>query len=1133
MIVVVLGVIAALAVGAFFLMKKPAGSAGPSGASGSPSGAQGPVSAAELEAFSREVAAAATPEQQLALVEQKIESINGKRVKLIPTIREGRVVGLTVQSDGEGDVPDLWPVGALKDLTRLQAYYVGANDLSYLRDLKLQALTIHRGRFPDLTPLRDMPLTEFGLRDAPDYDYSVLSGKAITSLDLTLTGLTSIAFVKGMPLTKLLIDRTRVTDLSPLRGLPLKELKCDFVAARDTEILRSLTTLTKINDLPAAEFWAKVGGGSAPQPSPSAPVPGAAGTPLAQSAPPVPSEWKNLWNAQRDKALKEGKLVEEDGRWRATSALSYWTNAPYRDAAVRVTAANGTGLQLILRNDREGRMYRLMVQGRAQPHVRLEVFDNKTQTIVRELARAPLPKESDPAAEHQYHFAMVGDTMRAWVDSALVIEGKDEELTTGNAGYYVATGVAMKFAQYADLTGAPAFTTPAPASLASAQAKTQAPPPGVPAPAAAAAPAMPSPAAPAGTQAPTDPRLAQLESGFRARLEAEALKPHLTAVSSLDLSYVANGIGRARTAAVQRGVLDEVTALDAEKARIEKNEALPPTDPDTLPASLKTLRSTYRTALAKLEAERDRKAAPLYDLYLRALDVYISDLTKENKIDEAKKVTALRGDIAAQKPQDGAASTAAATPDSRTRPGHANPGMTPPPVADKGDDDAGGRASRWYEAARWVVSVGGTLLADKNGQQVRVVKESDIPAGRFAILNVDIGSNPKSAGIKAGDFARFSELKEFRFIRLANLNVGDEALSFLSTTPAVEGIVLSGLPITDAIVAHLTPLTQLTELQIQRAPQFTGKGIEKLVSLPSLKTVWFNGTGAGDACAKALAGAKALQYVRFDSTAITDAGLAALGALPNLREAFFTTCKQVEGKTLDSWTNTASLQSLDLSGCALDAKVLPVIAKFTNLTRLELNDLPVLDDRSLPVLNPLGKVTSFAAMRSSITGASFTELTGWKSLTKLMLNYETPISAKGLAAIVTALPKLEELHLGAGAKLSGADLQPLSRLPGLKILVLPVFLEDAGLAEIARIASLERLILNESSVTGKGIAALKPLKALTSLTLAQCREVDDHAIPALQELKGLKELIIRGTSITADGAADLQKSLPGCNVISK
>ena len=66
--------------------------------------------------------------------------------------------------------------------------------------------------------------------------------------------------LKGMKLNGLDIRGTRVTGLSPLKGMPSKELACDFQHERDTEVLRLLTTLERINDKPAADFWKEVDG---------------------------------------------------------------------------------------------------------------------------------------------------------------------------------------------------------------------------------------------------------------------------------------------------------------------------------------------------------------------------------------------------------------------------------------------------------------------------------------------------------------------------------------------------------------------------------------------------------------------------------------------------------------------------------------------------------------------------------------------------------------------------------------------------------------------------------------------------------------------------------------------------------
>ena len=184
-----------------------------------------------------------------------------------------------------------------------------------------------------------------------------------------------------------------------------------------------------------------------------------------------------------------------------------------------------------------------------------------------------------------------------------------------------------------------------------------------PAEPAAKTPPMPAPA-PAEPTPPADPRLAQLEAGYQTRYDSDAQKPFLAAVAALNQSYVANGISRARAAAKAKGSLAEVNALDAEKTAIDSGSGVPAEDAADAPESIKTLRSTYRTVLAKLTAERDAKAAPLLQLYLGALDAYVAELTKADKIDEARKVQALRdakAQQAAAPPAEPPASTPQAT----------------------------------------------------------------------------------------------------------------------------------------------------------------------------------------------------------------------------------------------------------------------------------------------------------------------------------------------------------------------------------------------------------------------------------------------------------------------------------------
>jgi hypothetical protein len=106
----------------------------------------------------------------------------------------------------------------------------------------------------------------------------------------------------------------------------------------------------------------------------------------------------------------------------------------------------------------------------------------------------------------------------------------------------------------------------------------------------------------------------------------------------LNQSYIANGIAKATAQAKANGKSDEVAALNAEKAAVEKGAGVPAEDASDVPESLKTLRNTYRAALATIEADRTKAAAPLYDIYLKALDAYVIELTRADKIKEAQEV---------------------------------------------------------------------------------------------------------------------------------------------------------------------------------------------------------------------------------------------------------------------------------------------------------------------------------------------------------------------------------------------------------------------------------------------------------------------------------------------------------------
>ncbi|MDZ4402556.1 protein kinase [Prosthecobacter sp.] len=427
------------------------------------------------------------------------------------------------------------------------------------------------------------------------------------------------------------------------------------------------------------------------------------------------------------------------------------------------------------------------------------------------------------------------------------------------------------------------------------------------------------------------PRIAQIESGFKTRHETDAQQPWLAAVAKLNQSYVANGIGKARAAAQTKGSLYEVTLLDAEKAAIDKGEGVPAEDATDTPASLKALRSTYRAAHAKITAERDAKAAPLYDLYLKALDAHTADLTQGNKIDEATQVKAFRDEIATQRP-----AIAATTPATGTQ---AKTSITPAPKAPPG----GG--SSWRTAADYLVNNGGFFTAFKNGVTVPVTKPAEIPAGRFDIIELTFERlNSVLPPAKDADFAAFNGLRDLRRVHFRPMHNGlsDAAFAFLANNSELTNLNFEGAnALTDEVLTHIAGLKKLDYLAIQYADSFTGKGLDKIAGASSITNLEFLASGITDEGMKAISTFKKLQAVRLTSPKITAAGFAAL-------------------------THLKTLVTLTLNGSTFDDEAASVIVTMPNLTNLDLSSTKI-TDAGLVKLKSLKKLTSLSLAGTTVT----------------------------------------------------------------------------------------------------------------------------------------------------------------------
>ncbi|MBI5819548.1 MAG: hypothetical protein HZA88_11230 [Verrucomicrobia bacterium] len=178
--------------------------------------------------------AALPAEKQIARVMTKLKHINpGLTSTETHRIENGQVTEFTLSPSSE--LKDISPIRALAHLKILVVGHGHTSDISSLKGLKLEKLTLWLNPVSDLSPLAGMP---------------------IEWLNCASTKVRDLSPLKGMQIKELYCDKTEVTDFSPLEGMPLRILRCDAnTAKQNARVLQSISSLQTINGQPADEFW--------------------------------------------------------------------------------------------------------------------------------------------------------------------------------------------------------------------------------------------------------------------------------------------------------------------------------------------------------------------------------------------------------------------------------------------------------------------------------------------------------------------------------------------------------------------------------------------------------------------------------------------------------------------------------------------------------------------------------------------------------------------------------------------------------------------------------------------------------------------------------------------------------------
>ncbi len=123
-------------------------------------------------------------------------------------------------------------------LRKLDLTQTVVDDLSPLRGMPLQVLRIARTGVVNLAPLAGCPLRELDISGTRTFDLAPLARLPLTRLWASDTPINDLRHLAALPLVELHASRTRVSDLRPLSHLPLEILALDATLVSDLAPLK-------------------------------------------------------------------------------------------------------------------------------------------------------------------------------------------------------------------------------------------------------------------------------------------------------------------------------------------------------------------------------------------------------------------------------------------------------------------------------------------------------------------------------------------------------------------------------------------------------------------------------------------------------------------------------------------------------------------------------------------------------------------------------------------------------------------------------------------------------------------------------------------------------------------------------